>query len=123
MEKDNIPIKGMAKRVYDVLAATTSNGEIKYYKARDNDSFLLMVVWTHKLRELGYDPENMGSWELLGMLGRGELPNMVSVWRCRQKLQEENESLRGDKYNDRHSHAPGVKEELKEKDLWTGKLF
>ena len=92
---------------------------IDYPKSRDNDNYLIMVVW---IKHLGGSDivKDMGAWELLGLLGRDKLINPESIRRCRQKLQEENEDLRGEKYEYRHNRQEDVKEEIKN---WSGKLF
>ena len=92
----------------------------RYPKAQDNDQYLVMILWINDLKQQGYDPETMSAWELLGLLGSNKLPNTDSISRCRQKVQEKNEHLRGTKYNDRQRHAKAVKEEIKN---WTGELF
>ena len=90
----------------------------KYPETKDNDQMLVSLVWMH---HLGRDrAKELSAWDLLTMLSRKELPNIVSIWRCRQKLQEHNEQLRGEKWEDRQKHSKTVKKEIKE---WNGTLF
>ena len=105
-------IKKLEDRIIEILES--------HPKARDSDQYLLMALWVKDLKSKGYDPKTMGAWELLKLLGTNELPNQVSVFRCRQKVQEINANLRGKKYEDRQKHSKTVKEEIKN---WTGELF
>ena len=113
--EDNVPIKGVSKVVCDILSEKVNGGEqIKYPQARDCDAYLVMVIWTNHLRKHGYTPEDMGAWQLLGMIGKNELPNTDSISRCRQKVQEHNTELRGKKWEKRqHNAKNNVKEEIK----------
>ena len=105
-------IKKLEDKIIDVLK--------EYPKARDNDQYLVTVLWVKQLKSQGYNPKEMTAWELLGLLGSNKLINTDSVSRCRQKVQENHPDLRGDNYEKRQSYAKSVKEELKN---WTGKLF
>ena len=90
----------------------------KYPDTRDNDQMLISLVW---MNTVGKDRlKKMSGWDLLTMLSRKQLPNPESIRRSRQKLQENNEDLRGDKYKLRHQYEKDVKKEIKE---WNGKLF
>ncbi len=80
--------------------------------ARDNDMQLLAIVWNQEIG--GKDKaEKMSAFDLLCLLARKELSNPVSLWRCRQKAQEEDESLRGEKWKARQEHSKNVVEEIK----------
>jgi len=48
------------------------------------------------------------------MLSAGELTSTESIRRTRQKLQENNEHLRGYKYNKRMENQERIKQQLKE---------
>ena len=101
-------IKNVKKKVTEVLE--------RHPQSRDNDMSLLAIVWND---ELGGKivTENMTAFELLSLLSRKELSNPVSLWRCRQKVQEENESLRGDKWKARQEHSKNVVEEIRSWDV------
>lgn len=103
-------IKKLEDRVSRIL--------VKYPKTRDNDQMLVSLVWCYFI---GIERcKELSAWELLTMLSRKELPNFVSIWRCRQKIQEHNKELRGEKWADRQSHSKTVKKEITE---WNGTLF
>ena len=72
--------------------------------------------WQHSRDEV----KSLSAWDLLTKLSKNKLPNAESIGRCRQKLQETDESLRGEKYKERHKLELEVKEEIKN---WTGRLF
>ena len=97
-------IKNVKQKVTQVLK--------KHPHARDNDMALLAIIWNDQLG--GRDvTDNMTAFELLCLLSRKELSNPVSLWRCRQKIQEEQELLRGDKWKARQEHSKNVLEEIK----------
>ena len=73
---------------------------------------LLAIIWNQELG--GSDAtEKMTAFELLCLLSRKELSNPVSLWRCRQKIQEEDEKLRGSKWKARQEHSKNVVGEIK----------
>lgn len=80
---------------------------------RDDDKKLLGIIWT---KLLGTDEvrTNSALW-LIQKYVRGELPNAESIRRTRQKLQEEHEHLRGEKYKERQEKMePAVREEVRD---------
>ena len=101
-------IKNVKKKVTEVLE--------KHPQSRDNDMSLLAIVWNDQLGGK-IITEDMTAFELLCLLSRKELANPVSLWRCRQKVQEENESLRGDKWKARQEHSKNVVEEIRSWDV------
>ena len=101
-------IKNVKKKVTEVLE--------RQPQSRDNDMSLLAIVWNDELG--GKDiTGTMSAFELLCLLSRKEISNPVSLWRCRQKVQEENESLRGDKWKARQEHSKNVVEEIRSWDV------
>ena len=97
-------IKNVKKKVSEVLR--------EHPHTRDSDMALLAIIWNEQLG--GKDKtENMTAFELLCLLSRKELSNPVSLWRCRQKIQEENEDLRGEKWKARQEHSKNVVEEIR----------
>jgi len=86
-------IKGLKKLVESFLIR---NDEIK-----DNDNVLLANIWFDELKRHGKNPQEMNAYKFLAYLAKGQLSNPVSIVRCRAKLQEEQEELRGKKYNER----------------------
>ena len=97
-------IKNVKKKVTEVLT--------KHPKSRDNDMSLLAIVWNEQLGGR-IITEDMTAFELLCLLSRKELSNPVSLWRCRQKVQEEQENLRGESWTARQEHSKNVVEEIR----------
>lgn len=63
---------------------------------RDNDNELIATFWEH---ELGHELINMSAEQLLKIYSNSNvLTNAESIRRNRQKIQEQNEHLRGLKY-------------------------
>lgn len=62
----------------------------KYPSTRDNDRFLIRVLYQKYYNVHYYD--SFGS-----VLMNRKLPSFESIRRCRQKIQEQDESLRGTK--------------------------
>ena len=92
---------------------------LSHPESRDNDQLLVSIIW---MNDVG-GPDNckaMSAWELLKLNSRKKLSNIVSIWRCRQKLQELYPELRGDKWDDRQKHSKKVKNEIKK---WKPTLF
>lgn len=83
-----------------------------YPVLRDNDSQLIAVYWRVELEERGLNIIQMRGYELLALLGGQKLTAPDSITRMRRKLQEENESLRGKVYYERHKQVKTVQKEL-----------
>jgi hypothetical protein len=79
--------------------------------ARDSDTLLVALIWDD---ELGGPTKThkMSAYQLLVMLSRGELPNYRSISRCRSKVEESREDLRGKNYAARQRHQAQVKKEI-----------
>ena len=101
-------IKNVKKKVSEVLR--------EHPHTRDSDMALLAIIWNIEVggKEVS---QNMDTFEFLCLLSRKILSNPVSLWRCRQKIQEENEDLRGDKWKSRQEHSKNVVEELRTWDV------
>ena len=66
---------------------------------RDSDSRLCANIWAKELiKEKGLDLLELNSVEFLRMYANNELTAAPSIKRARAKLQEENPSMRGEKY-------------------------
>lgn len=70
-------------------------------KTRDDDRYLLSLVWAAKYGRDKLQTEN--GMELLKAYVSGGLPSSESVRRTRQKLQEEHPELRGEQYEERQN--------------------
>ena len=84
---------------------------------RDDDQKLLANVYWQRISTTIYpklnEDEIAGVKAVLREIAKGNLPNYQSVARCRRKLQEENQELRGKLYDERHKNVDIVKHELK----------
>jgi len=69
--------------------------------ARDCDKLLISIIWENDIKIMYNDIKIINAEDFLFLLKDGYLTNSETIRRCRQRLQEENESLRGLKYNKR----------------------
>lgn len=72
---------------------------------RDNDNLLIAIIWASETKATFTD-------EFLTKLAYGELTSSESIRRARQKLQEENEHLRGELYNERQRKGKEVSQTI-----------
>lgn len=77
---------------------------------RDNDNLLTMRMWQQHYSE---DIIQLTAVDLLNDFAENKLPSFESITRCRRKLQELNEDLRGEKYFARMAEQENVKEQIK----------
>lgn len=92
-------------------------------ETRDNDHLLLKHIW---IEDIGgnFWANEMTAMDLLNKISNKQLTNMVSVWRCRQKIQEHTPALRGESYKHRQKEQQPVKEEIKTwNDADQGEIF
>jgi hypothetical protein len=68
-------------------------------KLRDSDNNLISTYWFKELQLKGIDTKNITAFELLKMYADSKLTNAETIRRMRAKLQEDYDSLRGEKYN------------------------
>ena len=80
---------------------------LKDEKARNDDNYLCWYVWAMTFPKIKHDIDYLKQ-----LFIEGELPKMESITRVRRKLQEENPSLRGSKYKERHSNQENYKKDL-----------
>jgi hypothetical protein len=66
--------------------------------ARDCDRLLISIIWSQDVYEMYNDVTIINAQEFLFLLEDGDLTSSETIRRCRQRLQEENETLRGYKY-------------------------
>ena len=99
MDKDKI--KKVEHRVKEVLE------ENPY--TRDDDMKLYAWIIT---KFYGPYIDSMPAKELINSMYHTKIPHLTSVLRCRQKLQQENKSLRGKKYEERQLKSQKVKEAM-----------
>lgn len=82
------------------------------HKSRDDDNILYALILDYK--KVFERNKNYTGHEVLKILAYGNHVGFDSVARCRRKLQEENEDLRGKKFMRRQAHAKTVKKEIKQ---------
>lgn len=76
---------------------------------RDSDEALMANIWYQEATA----KEINTMYGFLDAYSKGSFTNGESVRRIRQKLQEVNPELRGEKYDLRHDHEVNIKKELK----------
>ena len=77
---------------------------------RDNDRRLTCNIWWKSVS----NPELLMFEDFIKLYIDGKVPESDSITRCRRKVQEENEELRGESWDLRHGLEDVVKEELRE---------
>ena len=77
---------------------------------RDNDRRLTCNIWWKSVS----NPELLMFEDFIKLYIKGNIPESDSITRCRRKVQEENEELRGESWDLRHGLEDVVKEELRE---------
>lgn len=100
-------IKTVKQRVLHQIKTKESN--------RDNDRVLLANIWYGELVDQDINPQELSAKGFLKMLAEDKLSNPVSLWRCRQLLQEQNEQLRGKSYKGRKAKEPKIRDEVNDK--------
>lgn len=81
---------------------------VKYPKYRDSDARLIAAFYYKKY---GKDNafQNMTAFEFLKLFANSEYVLPDAITRVRRKLQEEDKSLRGEKYKSRHTEEEDVR--------------
>ena len=77
---------------------------------RDNDRKLVATVWWQKV---GEPLEYLVGKDILKMYADGDLPDVDSITRCRRRLQEVREDLRGIKWESRHKSENEIIKEVR----------
>jgi hypothetical protein len=73
---------------------------------RDSDERLIANIWFNESNGVDY------KYQFLLLYSQGKLTNAESIRRCRQKIQEECEHLRGTLYFKRQLNQDKIKQEL-----------
>jgi len=95
-------IKNTAKKVEAMLYKTPI--------LRDDDNRLVANYW---YKEIGPGLiDNMSIIDFLTKYSTGQLTSADTITRARRKVQENNPSLRGEKWEDRHTLAQEMKEDI-----------
>ena len=77
---------------------------------RDNDRRLTCNIWWKSVS----NPELLMFEDFINLYIDGKIPESDSITRCRRKVQEEIEELRGENWDLRHGLEDIIKEEIKE---------
>ena len=77
---------------------------------RDNDRRLTCNIWWKSVS----NPELLMFEDFIALYIKGKIPESDSITRCRRKVQEDNEELRGESWDLRHGLEDVIKEEIKE---------
>ncbi|MFN7913323.1 MAG: hypothetical protein ACK5QC_15980 [Bacteroidota bacterium] len=84
---------------------------IRYPELRDNDAKLIANIWAKSIGQERFD--NMSARDLLQMFVNGDLLQVETIRRTRQKIQEHNPFLRGASYRQRQERATEVTKGIK----------
>ena len=95
----------IAKLVDRVTGLLTAKSDL-----RDNDRRLTCNIWWKSVP----NPKLLMFEDFIKLYIDGKVPESDSITRCRRKVQEENEELRGESWDLRHGLEDEVKEELRE---------
>ena len=95
----------IAKLVDRVTGLLTAKSDL-----RDNDRRLTCNIWWKSVP----NPKLLMFEDFIELYIKGKVPESDSITRCRRKVQEENEELRGESWDLRHGLEDAVKEELRE---------
>jgi len=89
--------KKLKERVKDLL--------VNQIDTRDNDNLLISQIWLD-------EGVPVNSIDFLIKYSKGGFTSAESIRRARQKLQEEHENLRGEKYNERQRKGEEVRQTI-----------
>ena len=95
----------IAKLVDRVTGLLTAKSDL-----RDNDRRLTCNIWWKSVP----NPKLLMFEDFIKLYIDGKVPESDSITRCRRKVQEENEELRGESWDLRHGLEDEVKKELRE---------
>lgn len=81
-------------------------------EARDCDRLLISIIWEKDFISIYGSIRQHNVDDFLISLSLGELTSPETIRRCRQRLQEENETLRGLKYKQRKQLGEEVRQSI-----------
>lgn len=81
-------------------------------EARDCDRLLISIIWEKEFRDTYGNPDYYDARTFFDELKEGLFTSSETIRRCRQRLQEENESLRGLKYKQRKQLGEEVRQSI-----------
>ena len=97
--------KKITKLVNRVTGLLTAKSDL-----RDNDRRLTCNIWWKSVS----NPELLMFEDFINLYIKGKIPESDSITRCRRKIQQENEDLRGESWDLRHGLEDAIKDELRE---------
>lgn len=80
----------------------------KHFSLRDDDCRLIANMWNTEV-----DLTNLSAVEFLNLLSTNKISSPESIVRCRRRVQELHENLRGENWDKRHKKQKEVIEDLK----------
>ena len=83
-----------------------------YPETRDNDQVLVSNMWYFEVKKVA-DPNEMSVYNFFKMYSQGQLPTADVITRARRKVQENDPSLRGKTWEERHKEAENVRKNIK----------
>ena len=95
------------------ISSVVSDMLKQYPKTRDDDFLLILRVWIVQLGNTINDDMKKCFRVLLDSYHNKKISSFESIRRSRQKLQEENTELRGQKYWSRQEQAELFRQEIK----------
>ena len=99
----------MKKKIANLVDRVTRLLTVKS-DLRDNDRRLTCNIWWKSVS----NPELLTFKDFIVLYIKGKVPESDSITRCRRKVQEENEELRGKTWDLRHGLEDIIKEEIRE---------
>jgi len=90
------------------LATEIQHALQKHSALRDDDNRLIANIWFKRIPTI----DELSGREILMMIAKGKLPSFESISRCRRKIQQDNESLRGELWAERHQIADNIRKEI-----------
>ena len=76
---------------------------IKHKHLRDSDPKLIATYWLNELKKKDINLYTITAFEFLKLFAESQISNTETIRRMRQKVQEENEDLRGEYYKGRQT--------------------
>lgn len=84
----------------------------KYPKLRDDDKSLISKIWEVELLKQNINLSETNINMFLSLYVNGSISNPDSILRARRKLQETNEELRGETWEERHKEAQETRQTI-----------
>jgi hypothetical protein len=114
----NLTTKDKVKSHQNETMNTTTKDKVRNLlysmeNLRDSDKMLIMVYWMEETNKSPVELEKMSALQFLYEFGMGRYTNPESIRRMRQKIQEQDESLRGKSYHKRQKLEQDVRSKIR----------